>query len=153
MNTIMLLIMYQIFSSLLGHLLFLVQFFLHFYGVTFFGTPNTTWAKPFSGVTDPSYFFPFAAKGNWHRWRVQRICLASSWLALKSMNDWMIECSVWHFFFSLWTNSLQRDKNVNIKDGRQDYDKIDKIKNRVMNTSDKLLSEIKQRNKVKRNAL
>ena len=36
----MLLIMYQIFSSLLGHLPFLVHFFLHFYGVTFFGTPN-----------------------------------------------------------------------------------------------------------------
>ena len=36
----MLLIMYQIFSSLLGHLPFSVQFFLHFYGVTFFGTPN-----------------------------------------------------------------------------------------------------------------
>ena len=37
----MLLIMYQIFSSLLGHLPFLVHFLLHFYGVTFFGTPNT----------------------------------------------------------------------------------------------------------------
>ena len=37
----MLLIIYQIFSSLLGNLPFLVQFFLHFYGVTFFGTPNT----------------------------------------------------------------------------------------------------------------
>ena len=34
--------MYQIFSSLLGHLSFSVQFFLHFYGVTFFGTPNIT---------------------------------------------------------------------------------------------------------------
>ena len=33
--------MYQIFSSLLGHLLFSVHFLLHFYGVTFFGTPNT----------------------------------------------------------------------------------------------------------------
>ena len=38
----MLLIMYQIFSSLLGHLPFSVQFFPHFYGVTFFGTPNIT---------------------------------------------------------------------------------------------------------------
>ena len=37
----MLLIMYQIFSSLLGHLPFSVHFLLHFYGVTFFGTPNT----------------------------------------------------------------------------------------------------------------
>ena len=36
----MLLIIYQIFSSLLSHLPFSVQFFLHFYGVTFFGTPN-----------------------------------------------------------------------------------------------------------------
>ena len=36
----MLLIINQIFSSLLGHLPFSVQFFLHFYGVTFFGTPN-----------------------------------------------------------------------------------------------------------------
>ena len=36
----MLLIMYQIFSSLLGHLLFSVHFLLYFYGVTFFGTPN-----------------------------------------------------------------------------------------------------------------
>ena len=36
----MLLIMYQIFSSLLSHLPFLVYFLLHFYGVTFFGTPN-----------------------------------------------------------------------------------------------------------------
>ena len=36
----MLLIMYQIFSSLLGHLSFSVHFLLHFYGVTFFGTPN-----------------------------------------------------------------------------------------------------------------
>ena len=36
----MLLIMYQIFSSLLGHLPFSVHFLLHFYGVTFFGTPN-----------------------------------------------------------------------------------------------------------------
>ena len=36
----MLLIMYQIFSSLLGYLPFSVQFFPHFYGVTFFGTPN-----------------------------------------------------------------------------------------------------------------
>ena len=36
----MLLIMYKIFSSLLGHLPFSVQFFLHFYGATFFGTPN-----------------------------------------------------------------------------------------------------------------
>ena len=33
--------MYQIFSSLLGQLSFSVHFFLHFYGVTFFGTPNT----------------------------------------------------------------------------------------------------------------
>ena len=40
MNTILLLIMYQIFNSLLGHLPFSVNFFLHFYGVTFFGTPN-----------------------------------------------------------------------------------------------------------------
>ena len=32
--------MYQIFSSLLDHLPFSVHFFLHFYGVTFFGTPN-----------------------------------------------------------------------------------------------------------------
>ena len=39
-STIMLLIMYQIFSSLLGQLSFSVHFFLHFYGVTFFGTPN-----------------------------------------------------------------------------------------------------------------
>ena len=37
----MLLYMYQIFSSLLGHLPFLVHFLLHFNGVTFFGTPNT----------------------------------------------------------------------------------------------------------------
>ena len=37
----MLLIIYQIFNSLLGNLPFSVQFFLHFYGVTFFGTPNT----------------------------------------------------------------------------------------------------------------
>ena len=36
----MLLLMYQIFSSLQGHLPFLVHFLLHFYGVTFFGTPN-----------------------------------------------------------------------------------------------------------------
>ena len=36
----MLLIMYQIFSSLQGHLPFSVHFLLHFYGVTFFGTPN-----------------------------------------------------------------------------------------------------------------
>ena len=40
MNTVMLLIIYQIFSSLVGQLLFSVHFFLHFYGVTFFGTPN-----------------------------------------------------------------------------------------------------------------
>ena len=40
MNTIILLIMYQIFSSLLGQLPFSLHFFLHFYGVTFFGTPN-----------------------------------------------------------------------------------------------------------------
>ena len=37
----MLLIMYQIFSSLIGHLPFSVHFLLHFNGVTFFGTPNT----------------------------------------------------------------------------------------------------------------
>ena len=36
----MLLIMYQILSSLLGHLPFSMHFLLHFYGVTFFGTPN-----------------------------------------------------------------------------------------------------------------
>ena len=36
----MLLIMYQILSSLLSHLPFSVHFLLHFYGVTFFGTPN-----------------------------------------------------------------------------------------------------------------
>ena len=36
----MLLLMYQVFSSLLGHLPFSVHLFLHFYGVTFFGTPN-----------------------------------------------------------------------------------------------------------------
>ena len=36
----MLLIMYQIFSSLLGHLFCSVHFLLRFYGVTFFGTPN-----------------------------------------------------------------------------------------------------------------
>ena len=35
-NIIMLLIIYQIFSSLLGHLPFLVHFLLPFYGVTFF---------------------------------------------------------------------------------------------------------------------
>ena len=38
----MLLIMYQIFSSLLGRLPFSEHFFLHFYGVTFFGTSNIT---------------------------------------------------------------------------------------------------------------
>ena len=38
----MLLIMYQIFSSLLGQLPFPVHFFLYFYVVTFFGTPNIT---------------------------------------------------------------------------------------------------------------
>ena len=37
----MLLLMYQVFSSLLGHLPFSVHLFLPFYGVTFFGTPNT----------------------------------------------------------------------------------------------------------------
>ena len=36
----MLLIIYQIFSSLLGHIPFSVHFLLHFYGATFFGTPN-----------------------------------------------------------------------------------------------------------------
>ena len=40
-NTIMLLIMYQFFSFLLSHLPFLLHFFHHFYGITFFGTPNT----------------------------------------------------------------------------------------------------------------
>ena len=39
-NTMILLIMYQTFSSLLSHLPFSVLFLLHFYGVTFFGTPN-----------------------------------------------------------------------------------------------------------------
>ena len=36
----MLLIMHQVFSSLLRHLPFSVHFFIPFYGVTFFGTPN-----------------------------------------------------------------------------------------------------------------
>ena len=36
----MLLSMYQIFSSLLSQLPFSIYFFLHFYGVTFFATPN-----------------------------------------------------------------------------------------------------------------
>ena len=44
----MLLIMYQIFSSLLGHLPFSVQFFLHIYGVTFFETPNISHSQDHS---------------------------------------------------------------------------------------------------------
>ena len=46
--------MYQIFSSLLGNLPLSVQFFLHFYGVTFFGTPNT----------DTTHLTTFFAKKN-----------------------------------------------------------------------------------------
>ena len=53
----MLLFMYQIFSSLLGYLPFLVQFFLHFYGVTFFGTPNTSISFGLLGIVSSGGFW------------------------------------------------------------------------------------------------
>ena len=70
----MLLLMYQIFSSLLGHLPFSMHFFLHFYGVTFSGTPNIFVVLDLSGfhqqsdkppnglLFDQCSLFPFTAK-------------------------------------------------------------------------------------------
>ena len=60
----MLLIMYQIFSSLLGHLPFSVQFFLHSYGVTFFGTPNIAQKCPSLRFERIYHYITVISRGN-----------------------------------------------------------------------------------------
>ena len=58
----MLFLIFKIFSSLQGHLPFSVHFFLHFYGVTFFGTPNMTCVSLAStNVNDNSKAATFSA--------------------------------------------------------------------------------------------
>ena len=67
MNTIMLLIMYQIFSSLLGHLPFSVHFFLHFYETTFLGHPIwiTTWLNSYWIWCWDQYDMALYSNKNW----------------------------------------------------------------------------------------